>query len=1080
MVALLVMLLAQPHQAPPKGDEAAERFLKQEAAKLQSRYLDGASTLPEWKDKLPRLKREYLDMLGLWPLPERTPLNVTVTGSLARDEVVIDKLHFQSKPGLYVTGNLYRPRDNDKKLPAVLYVCGHSGRGRDGNKTAFQDHGMWFARNGYVCLVIDTLQLGEVPGVHHGTYNLNRWWWHSIGYTPAGVECWNGIRAIDYLVSRSDVDADRIGVTGISGGGASTIWIAAADERVKVAVPVSGMSDLESYVGNKVVNGHCDCMFLVNLYGWEWTTIAALIAPRPMLFANSDNDPIFPMDGNRRIIARLRQLYKMYDKPELVDEYVSVGGHDYRPDLRVAIFRWMNKHLKGDAGAVKDADDKPLPGVALRVFADELPKDARNAWIDETFVTPTKVALPAAKDFAAWQKGMIAKLKEGPLRNLDDVARPGVKMQPLEAETDAGGVTRLPFQTETQIRVSLVTGKKGAAGPALTVAGGEKGDGTLDARGFQVEPRGVSERSGAWARKNPPNYVERSYWLLGRTVDHGRVYDILSAVKFFPEREKAGVPVGGYGQAGVLAAYAALLDPTLTEVTLVNPPSSHRDGPHLLGVLRHLDIPEALGLLAPRKLTITGAKAGAFERTKEIYKLAGAADKLTITYAPKARIDPAGVPGKLVLAHDPSEAALARFVGLAGGKKAKVVLYGARGGEVVRDRLKPAEVLLRDGGIPDLTGVTGVWLVRSPDERECRELIAKVGLVGAAGPAARQLARLLPDARVTFSSTEPPTRTGVVHYDIGPDAALVVRGRLLEVAGAGAVTITQAEAKPRPARTITLTGDKVEDLTALRRNARDRAEAFPPAKVRDPVVPNGSLVIIGGGGIPAGLLDRFVELAGGKDAKIVVLPTAVPNPSPRDGIAAAFRKAGAKSAVVLPGNTQSVVESQEYLDAMKDATGVWFGGGRQWHFVDAYEGTKLLPLMHDVLKRGGVIGGSSAGATIQGEYLARGGVFNNFDIAYEGYERGFSFLPGVAIDQHFAQRKRFADMTKLMKLYPQYLGIGLDETTAIVVKGSVAEVTGKGQVHFYDAKQPVVDGKPDHVSLGTGGRYDLKSRKVLE
>jgi dienelactone hydrolase len=274
---LLCLLLAAPLPAqapktkPLPGDEAAERFLKADADAVGKRFLDGATTLAEWQGRLPRLRAEYLDMLGLWPLPKRTPLHATVTGTLTRDAVVIEKLHFQSRPGLYVTGNLYRPkaspereRGEKKKLPAILYVCGHSGRGRDGNKTAFQDHGMWFARNGYVCLIVDTLQLGEVKGVHHGTYNLGRWWWHSLAYTPAGVECWNGVRAIDYLVSRPDVDADRIGVTGISGGGASTIWIAAADDRVKVAVPVSGMSDLECYVKDKVVNGHCDCMFLVN------------------------------------------------------------------------------------------------------------------------------------------------------------------------------------------------------------------------------------------------------------------------------------------------------------------------------------------------------------------------------------------------------------------------------------------------------------------------------------------------------------------------------------------------------------------------------------------------------------------------------------------------------------------------------------------------------------------------------------------------------------------------------------------------------------------------------------------------
>ncbi len=1061
------------------GDEAAERFLKAETKKLQARFLDGATNLKEWQDRLPRLRREYLDMLGLWPLPGRTPLHATITDTLTRDTVAIDKLHFQSKPGLYVTGNLYRPKDNDKRLPAILYVCGHSGRGRDGNKTAFQDHGMWFARNGYVCLVIDTLQLGEVPGKHHGTYNLGRWWWHSLGYTPAGVECWNGIRAIDYLVSRKDVDPERIGVTGISGGGATTVWVAAADERVKVAVPVSGMSDLESYVANKVVNGHCDCMFVVNLYGWEWTTIAALIAPRPLLFANSDNDPIFPMDGNRRIIARLRQVYGMYGKGELVDDYVSKGGHDYRPDLRVAIFRWMNKHLKGDVGEVKDADDKPLPGKELRVFAEDkdLPKDAINGRVDEVFVPAAKVKLPDAKGFAAWQKEMMGKLKQGPFRHLGESkgARP-----PEMFSTGGESGTFTWLTTEEGVTVSITGPGFSHAGKSDTLiveADGqwslekeEKWSTVFDACGsWWLAPRG---KKGDWTQKNPPNTVERSYALLGITVDLGRLRDTIETVKHL---KMSGIRrIAGKGQAGVLAAYAALLQPTISEVVILDPPASHRDGPHFLGILRHLDTPEALGLLAPRKLTIH-TNDPAFQRTKEIYKLAGAADKLTIVAPARSRIDPRGVPGSLVLANNDSDAALARFAELAGGEKAKVLLVGGRGSDPLVEKLKPAKVVLHPGGKANLDGVTGVWLIANTDEATCAEYLAKARLVGASGAIARQLARLVPDMASTFPLTKEltPPHPGQVQCEINRDAALIVRGRRLSVAGDGAVRLRLAPSKARPERTITLQGTQAQDLTALRRAARDRADGFPPPTVGVPHVANGSLVIIGGGGIPKGLVDRFVELAGGKEAKIVVLPTAVPNPSPREGIAAAFRKAGAKSAIVLPGNTPDVVESKEYLDAMKEATGIWFGGGRQWHFVDAYENTRLLPLMHDVLKRGGVIGGSSAGATIQGEYLCRGGVFTNFDIAYEGYERGFSFLPGVAIDQHFAQRKRFKDMSALMKLFPQYLGIGLDETTAIVVRGSVAEVVGKNQVHFYDAA------KPEHESLSHGARYDLKARKVI-
>src|SRR5262249_30366869 len=134
-----------------------------------------------------------------------------------------------------------------------------------------------------------------------------------------------------------------------------------------------------------------------------------VIAPRPLLFANSDNDAIFPMDGNRRIIGRLRSLYRLYDKPGLVDDFVSEGGHAYRRDLRVAIFAVINKHLKGDKGEVKDADDEPLPGKDLRVFPEDsdLPKDSINDRIDESFVLRRKGALPADKaEFAEWKAGL--------------------------------------------------------------------------------------------------------------------------------------------------------------------------------------------------------------------------------------------------------------------------------------------------------------------------------------------------------------------------------------------------------------------------------------------------------------------------------------------------------------------------------------------------------------------------------------------------------------------------------------------------------------------------------------------------
>jgi cephalosporin-C deacetylase-like acetyl esterase len=655
--------LAAQAPAPKPGDAMIEKYLAQEAAKLGEKVLDGAKTRAEWEARRPRLKQEYLDMLGLWPLPEKTPLNAKITGTVEGTGFVVEKLHFQSKPGLYVTGNLYRPtasggRRPPGKLPAVLYVCGHSNRGRDGNKTAFQDHGMWFATNGYVCLVIDTLQLGEIPGVHHGTYGRpylhlkaygiknrdvleNRWWWQALGYTPAGVECWNGIRGIDYLVSRPDVDAERIAVTGISGGGAATFWIAAADERVKCAVPVSGMSDLESYVTNKVINGHCDCMFLINTYQWEWTTIAALVAPRPLLFANSDNDRIFPMDGNRRIIDRLRKLYKMYDRPELVDEYVSKGGHDYRPDLRVAIFQWINKHIKNDTGPVKDAEFKFFPNEQLRVFPkdDDMPKDAINGKIDEMFVTPAAGKLPEEGKFAEWKQGMMKELRQKAFRPFPE----RIPHAELKREIDKLAKTRL-MGTESGIEVFTmdISGRDPdkekaqwviVANPAENYAELGPRIATIGRNAHLLVPRGGRDNNPkslipdlSWTMKSPPNYVERAHALLGRTIDQGRVNDIIATARSLQEAGKE-LKVAGRGQAGILAAYAALLEPSITEVVVVDPPVSHREGPIFLNVLRVLDIPEALGMLAPRPLTLVNAKDRAFDRTAEIYKRAGAAEK---------------------------------------------------------------------------------------------------------------------------------------------------------------------------------------------------------------------------------------------------------------------------------------------------------------------------------------------------------------------------------------------------------------------------------------------------------------------
>jgi len=639
---------AQEYGPPDRGqpgDPMIQQYLAQQAAALESSWLAEVKSREDWEKLRPRWKEQYFYMLGLWPLPEKTPLRARVTGTLSGDGYVVEKLHYQSRPRLYVTANLYRPASipAGQRLPAVLYVCGHSNQGRDGNKTAYQSHGIWFARHGYVCLILDTLQLGEIGAIHHGTYRENRWWWHSRGYTPAGVECLNGMRGIDYLQSRPEVDPQRIAVTGISGGGAATFWIAAADERAAVAVPVSGMADLQSYVANRVINGHCDCMFLYNTFQWPWTRIAALIAPRPLLFVNSDHDRIFPMDANDRVINRLERVYSLFGASDLVDAVVSIGDHAYRKDIRQAAFRFINTHLKNNPAPVTDSEVDlvegsgakrryPIQPERLRVFPrdEDLPKDELNTTIDRHFVP---MADPKITDFQPWKHELQAELRRVSFRALPESV-PAAKPADPEGrrlETEPGIIIPLePCGTPAAKpgRIVLVVRHSEEKSVAL--------DGVVQSAGpqaaiYQCWPRGIGPTR--WTRKNPPNYVERSHVLLGQTVDTGRVRDIMATARYLRQRH-GDVPLElvGEGPGAVLAAYAALWDPQVTSLTLSHPMLTHMeaDAPQFLNVLRVCDIPDVLGMLAPRRLTIEGVSTDAVRRTAEAYRRAGAAEHLVV------------------------------------------------------------------------------------------------------------------------------------------------------------------------------------------------------------------------------------------------------------------------------------------------------------------------------------------------------------------------------------------------------------------------------------------------------------------
>lgn len=262
---------------------------------------------------------------------------------------------------------------------------------------------------------------------------------------------------------------------------------------------------------------------------------------------------------------------------------------------------------------------------------------------------------------------------------------------------------------------------------------------------------------------------------------------------------------------------------------------------------------------------------------------------------------------------------------------------------------------------------------------------------------------------------------------------------------------------------------------------------------------NGSLVIMGGGGkdqtFPQ-IFAHFIKLAGGKDARIVIVPTAASS-SPDHNYQRSWsldlaKSMGVNKAMILHSHSRETADTEAFAKPLQTATGVWFGGGRQWRFTKAYGGTLTEKEFHKVLERGGVIGGSSAGASIQGSFLARGDTSGN-TIMVGDIQKGFGFMRNTAIDQHLVARGRQKDLLKVLedprkKMRKEFnraelLGIGIDEDVAIVVKGDQFSIIGKdqGMVLVYDPKSWKKD-TPDTkkwVTLKKGDRYDLAQRSII-
>jgi hypothetical protein len=615
----------------------------------QSDSIRQLSSEKDWESQKSEARAQLADMLGLNPTPAKTPLNPRKTGEFSGDGFKVETLVFESMPKLYVTANLYLPISQKEQAPAILYVCGHSVMKKDGvsfgNKTGYHHHGVWFARHGYVCLTVDTLQLGEIEGEHHGTHHLGKWWWQARGYTPAGVEAWNGIRALDYLQTRTEVDASRMGVTGRSGGGATSWWVAALDERIRAAAPTAGITNLRDHLVGNCIDGHCDCMFFVNTYRWDFDKVAALVAPRPLLVCNTDKDPIFPLDGVVDVFRKVRGVYAQLNASKHLGLQIAEGPHKDVQPLNTGAFHWFERHLKGadPMATTSDAAVKVLQPEQLRVLT-STPAGQINTAIDSSFV-PAAAAAPPPKNLGEWEA-----MRESWMNDLNShvfAAWPAIAAKaPREIGSTSHGDGMLhayscegeePFELRLYafipkgsepllhaegVRLQILdettwksferahrNALKKIGDPFIDLLEVDSSQSSEDV-GEAVHskrpviyavPRGI----GPLAWKQPKDVsIRRRFALLGSTVEGSQTWDICTlteAARALAKFRGAKFHLHASKAMAVNAMYASLFIEPPASVTLTSPTCTHADGPIYLNVLRFLDCPQAAALSAARQ-----------------------------------------------------------------------------------------------------------------------------------------------------------------------------------------------------------------------------------------------------------------------------------------------------------------------------------------------------------------------------------------------------------------------------------------------------------------------------------------------
>jgi len=599
----------------------------------------------EWNESSETRRKKLMRMLGLDPLPKRTPPNPRYVGEpVELERCTFRRVVFESSPGIYVAAHLYIPKGVTFPAPAVVYVPGHSRR--DG----YFRHSLAYGSNGYVTIGLP--MVGEEGKIddgcgkcgHYGPYYGN-FHWYSTGYNPAGAEVWDTMRAIDFLFElktpngKPMVDARRIGMAGLSGGSARTFWAFAADERLKAAVACQGFTTVHRY--ESTIPSTCDVHLFYNYYQQPYGELYGVAAPRALRVVQATEDTLY--NNPQPVADWMTALYRVLGTPDNFSYVAFPGRHGYTPQVIQAEHQWLAQWLKPDTPKLPEVSEQQRRQFEanrdflgdknnLQCFSGSRtegwklegePVQAKSVQIQFTPKTPT-YEINTRDEFNKLKTSLSAALREEVLPTAFD--SPKVQLQLGGAKTAEGLQQEdgtLIIDSTLRHNSALINAKSPSSRMIVlltddTIEEATATARTLAASGFNVF---ILETSRLTDR-----HLRRHAALVGHTSTSLQVNDALAAYRALSQQRESQaktIYLMGKGNHAVPAIYAAAVEPGIAGAILGDCPNRHDGETALLGVLRFGDVPIFAGLLFPRPCVLTGEQGRGFEWTANLYKTLG-------------------------------------------------------------------------------------------------------------------------------------------------------------------------------------------------------------------------------------------------------------------------------------------------------------------------------------------------------------------------------------------------------------------------------------------------------------------------